>query len=352
MSRLAFQLQSRTFSSLVAFLLGTLILCSSAVMYHLSTVYAQGGPALHIANMDTAEDDAVTVPIRYRGNDNEIAAIVFSIDYDESCLHLDLTDADKNGRPDAIVPTVPAGLVASIIVDKSDTDGEIDVIIADYFPPFVILADTDELLTITFQPICQPPAGGMKTAAVNFSTSPEPSFGDISGQSVDGAATNGQVTVMSSQPAPTATPTVTPTPTIVPTTKALTPTPTPTLIATALPVTIIESFTAELHEDGVLLEWRTSSEAGTKSFTVRRLDLGQSSVFIPISDPVAAKYPQGGNYKTIDTDTGDATLIHYLLFEEKASGRPIAHYDLLIEFPISRGSNVDAHQIHIPVVRH
>jgi len=344
------------FFSLAATLLALLVV-GGALCAQLLTVRAQSAPQLYIAgNLHVAEGGRIAVPVSYQAHGNDIAALVFSVDYDETCLSLDLTDADHNGRPDSILPLIPTGMVASITVDATDTDGEIDVIVADYVPPFRVFTDTEALLLISFTASCRPPAGGEQRAPVNFSTDPSPSFGKASGQEVTGVATNGAVTVVSNRPAATATPTATglptttPTATIVPTTGPLTPTVTPTLIPTVAPQTIVESFSAELVDGGVRIAWQTSHEQNTQSFRVHRIAVSQETAFMPISDALPGAGPDGGSYQFLDTQIDPALTYTYLLVEEKQSGRSVAYYELIVVVGFS-GNGPLIHQLHIPLVR-
>lgn len=289
------------------------------------------GPTLQIGTVPAvAEGEAVTVPLAFTSQGATVAAVVFSLDYDESCLALNPRDANSDGRPDAITVTLPSGMFASITVDPTDTDGELDVIIADYFPPFVVLDDDATLLAITFETICVPLAGGARTAAIQFATEPSPSFGTPTGQSVSGAYLDGAVTIVSTQPAPTATPTVTATPTLIPTTPPMTPSATPTLIPTAPPVTVVDHFIATSYATTIHLHWQTSQEVNTKRFVIHRLPLGQSGEFQALPVAAASQGNQGGAYTLIDTQVAPGSQYTYLLIEEKNNGRFVPYYDLLL----------------------
>lgn len=336
-------------------LLFAILLCVGEVLAPQQlALFAQSGPELYIAaNLHVTEGDEITVPVGYRSHANDVAAVVFSIDFDETCLALDLTDADQNGRPDAIRPLNPTGLIASIAVDLMDTDGEIDVIIADYFPPFIALPDSEALLLIAFSTVCQPPAGSELRADVLFSTSPSASFGDSNGQSLDGMTINGGVTVESKQPAPTSTPLPTatqtpmPTATIVPTRPS--PTATATFVPTAIPATVIDYLHATPLKDGVYLEWQSSQEINTKSFSIHRLNLtAGDTAFTPLSTPVVSMGTNGGTYHLVDSTVEASDSYSYLLVEEKTNGRHVSYYDLLVVYgAVSDGT---AYQLHLPIV--
>ena len=74
---------------------------------------------------------------------------------------------------------------ASVTFDASDTDGELDITIADFFPPLGTLPDR-EVMSITFESV---DTSASVQGAVRFSLAPSASFGDTLGQSVPGTAT-------------------------------------------------------------------------------------------------------------------------------------------------------------------
>lgn len=312
-------------------------------------VVAQEGPVLRIAGgLAVQEEGMVTVPLSYQANGHEVVALVFSIDFDERCLALDLTDADGDGMPDTSSLHVPPNMSASIMVDVTDTDGEIDVLIADIFPPFTILPDTAQLGEFTFQAICKPTPGGQLAATVAFSNEPPPSFSDTKAKLIQGTASSNAVAILSKiPPTPTATgtrtplptstlpstPTPTSTPTLIPTafvsptaTPRLSPTATATLIPTAAPQTLVSRFTADVEIDGVMVQWETSQEVYTRAFQVYRLTLGQRASFVPLRGERLSQGAQGGTYSYFDNTADPAHPYSYLLVEEKQNGKRIAYY--------------------------
>ena len=123
-----------------------------------------------------------------------LSSVAFSLDYDEACLDFDPTDSDMDGIPDAVTVAAPAGFDVTVLFDPGDTDGELDVLIADV-PPDLVLP-SGELLTVGFDVVCSAVRGGSTTAGVEFSTDPAPSFGDTGGLSVAGAGRGGVVTIL------------------------------------------------------------------------------------------------------------------------------------------------------------
>lgn len=275
------------------------------------------GPILQIAaGGSVTSGQVLTVPIHYQSNGFAIAATSFSLDLDQSCLTLDTSDNNKDGRPDAIRFATPPGLNASASVDLTDEDGEIDIIIADYFPPFVTLPDLTPLLEIQLTAVCQPAPGATQQAHVAFSSDPPPSFGSTTGGSIMGTAIDGFVTIIGPALSPTAT--LTPTPPL-PTQPAAT----PTLVPTTAPVTIVESFTATPTANAVRLIWRTSSEANTAGFYLYRKQIegqGAERDFQLITPMVTGQGVQGGNYQFVDQNIEESAAYLYLLVEEKYNG--------------------------------
>lgn len=301
------------------------------------------GPILQIAAGGSVTSGQVfTVPIHYQSNGFAIAATSFSLDLDQSCLALDLSDNNKDGRPDAIRFATPSGLNASASVNLADEDGEIDIIVADYFPPFVTLPDLTPLLEIQLTAVCQPAPGATQQAYVAFSSDPPPSFGSTTGGSIMGTAIDGFVTIVG--PAlPTAT--LTPTPTV-PTEPAAT----PTLVPTTAPVTVVESFAATPTAHAVRLTWRTSSEANTAGFYLYRKQIegqGAERDFHLITPMVAGQGVQGGNYQFVDQDIEEAAAYLYLLAEEKYNGDHTEFIQLLITI---RLADYKPYQFLLPLI--
>lgn len=143
----------------------------------------------------TVDGSPVSVPVILTKNGLDITAVAFSVDFDQTCLSLDLEDANLDGVPDAIEFLVPIGFDRTVIVDLGDMDGEIDIFIFD-LPPDDLLPDGD-LVTITFDPLCSPMSGETEIVPVIFSADPSPSFGNTAGQDVPGTSVGGSVEIFS-----------------------------------------------------------------------------------------------------------------------------------------------------------
>lgn len=150
------------------------------------------GPRLSIPkNIPADPNSLVDIPVRFTSNGNNIASLVFSIDYDQTWLNF---DEDVNG---AIVFDLPDDFNGSCTPDKSDGDGELDCFILDPVPPLSSLPD-GVFLNVMLR-TKNPPTG--VTARVGFSTSSPPaSFGNDQGQSVSGTTVDGSVDIAGGGP--------------------------------------------------------------------------------------------------------------------------------------------------------
>lgn len=160
-------------------------------------------PELRISEQIAANaSEPVVVPVHYTSNGQEIASVVFSVDLDTTNLSFDPTDSDGDGIPDAVVFDVAAGFSASAAYDVGDSDGELDVFIADTFPPFASLADGD-LIRIMLE--AGAPAQNTDVP-IRFSRDPRASFGSTSGSSVSGSTSDGSVLISITASTPPAAP--------------------------------------------------------------------------------------------------------------------------------------------------
>lgn len=316
----------------------------------------QSGPTLQIsADLTTTAGSVITVPLRYTGNGLAVSAISFSLDLDQTCLAFDPSDGNQDGRPDAMTLYLPPGLNAIIAVDLTDEDGEVDVIIADLFPPFVTVPDRAPLLTLQLRAICQPDPGAIRTGAIGFSPDPEPSFGSPTGGSIQGTALDGLVTIVGPPVTMTPTPTTTPLPGSTPTLVPTAPTATPTLIPTALPTTVgataVESFVAAQVGAALRLTWRTTNEVDTAGFYLYRKQGNGPDIsleFQPITPLLPGQGVQGGDYAFIDQQVQANGRYLYLLVEEKRNGARTEFIQLLLTIQLA-----DSQPYHalLPLIR-
>jgi len=192
-----------------------------------------GGPIVALPQRHPAQAAAtVVVPITFDPAGKQVGATAFSIDYDEACLAFDYADANHDGRPDSVVVHTPPGYFAWIFFNAADTDGEIDIALADLMPPVATLA-AGTLVEISLRVVCAPqPPDTEREAAVLFSGDPSPSNGSLQGGYIaPGVVQHGSVLISAAPPPPTNTPTPvgTPSPTE---TQTETPIPTDTSVPT------------------------------------------------------------------------------------------------------------------------
>jgi Leucine-rich repeat (LRR) protein len=153
------------------------------------------GPMLRIPDhLPAYPGSTVRVPVQYSHNLFDIASLTFSIDFDQNCLVFDPTDNDGDGVPDSMMSHQPGAFGLSVAYDGTDPDGEVDVLLADLFPPLSSLVD-GELITIDFGVVCEPEPGETIVAPIGFSNDPQASFGDTAGRSIPGLTSGGAVEI-------------------------------------------------------------------------------------------------------------------------------------------------------------
>lgn len=230
------------------FLLLTLVAAVRGETVGVVAAAAVPGPSLTIPLSITAHSGStVTVPLHFRRNGFGISGIVFSLDFDPTCLAFSAQDNSGDAQPDAVHFALPAQLRGSVSYSATDSSGELDFVVADYAPPLATLPDTDQIIGVTFAALCTPAAGEEIVSLINFAEQPPPAFSDTRGNYVAGVVGNGSVRIGPPRPPVTATPiptvTITPPPTVTVTpTASVTPTPT---------VTPVPGTTADSDNDGV-----------------------------------------------------------------------------------------------------
>ena len=140
------------------------------------------------------QDEVVSLPLTLDSGVFDLSSLAFAVDYDASCLSFDPSDGDMDGLPDAFQLDVPAAFDVTVTFDAGDTDGEIDVLIADV-PPDVVLSD-GVLGSLQLLVTCAAAPGGSLDASVAFSDDPPISAGDGLGQSVPARGEAGIVRVL------------------------------------------------------------------------------------------------------------------------------------------------------------
>ncbi len=127
----------------------------------------------------------VTVPISFDADDNRIAALTFSIDFDQTCLGFDASTG--------IAFKVPSSFITQALYDPGDTDGEIDIAV------YSLSATVPEgaIVEITYSVSSDEGCRGA-TADVGFSDSPSAVFGDDRFRPVQGWTQGGSVKIADS----------------------------------------------------------------------------------------------------------------------------------------------------------
>ncbi len=124
------------------------------------------------------------------------------MDYDHTCLAFDTTDTNLDGIPDSIELSIPAAFnFVSVSFSSGDTDGEIDLLLADAASPLSSLPD-GTIAEITLTTTCPPDPGQSIVAPIAFSSEPPASFSDTFGQNVAGTVTDGSIQIDSTIAAP------------------------------------------------------------------------------------------------------------------------------------------------------
>jgi hypothetical protein len=250
-----------------------------------AAVVAQTNPLLAIPDgVPGASGQPVTLPVTYSANGNLCSSLIFAIDFDETKLSFDPTDADEDGIPDAISLNIPAAFFTSVTYDGADTDSEIDIMITD---PSIPLAGMPSrtLLNATF--MVNPGFTGL--ARVGFSTDPPASCGTTTGQGVTVTTDDGSVT------------------------------------DSALAIHLSD-FRAEAQADGVLVAWETASELGNQGFNLYRSatpgSVGDLMTFVPSQAPGSS---QGASYVWQDTDIVAGHTYWYWLEDVDLGGATTLH---------------------------
>ena len=128
----------------------------------------------------------VILPINFNPASSQVNSLIFSIDFDQTWLAFDNTDADLDGVPDAITFNLPSGFVAGVTYDAADTDGELDVALYNLTGSTALSSGTFMNITLS----TGNPAGDF-LAVVKSSIDPSASFGSTSGLSVLGVVQDG-----------------------------------------------------------------------------------------------------------------------------------------------------------------
>lgn len=160
-----------------------------------TTVAFVASPILEVPDLIPAfTGTTVTVPVNLHAGGVDITSLAFSLDFDETNLSFDTTDANADGIPDSVNFLTPGAFTASVFADLADTDGELDFDIHDQSLPAASLPD-GAIAEITFTAIGDPGSGNTRTAPVVFSADPAATFGGPDGRDVPGFTEDGSVLI-------------------------------------------------------------------------------------------------------------------------------------------------------------
>ena len=195
------------------------------------------GPVLAVPDYTTATaGQPVVVPLAFSNGGHAIDTIFFVLSYDATLLTLDATDANDDGIPDSIAPTLPDGYRLIPSIDIVGGEGRFQALI--YPSSGSAPLPNGDLATLTFDVPWRPTP---VPTYLDFLASPAPFFANTDDEVVPGNFAGGMIDI-SQIPTLTPTPSRTPTPTISPTpsatataTATASPTPSPTATATLSP---------------------------------------------------------------------------------------------------------------------
>ncbi len=146
------------------------------------------GPALSMPPaLMAGSGETVTLPIAYTSNGAEISSVVFTLDYDGTCLSFDDSDPDGDGTPAGITLSVPNSFSAAA---HYNNEGDLEVHIADFSNPLDALPDgvIGEMQVTT----CSATPGDDVNAAVMIVNA---SYGSTMGVSIPGTTSGAMINV-------------------------------------------------------------------------------------------------------------------------------------------------------------
>lgn len=172
------------------------LICTVLVIFHRSatcaapiTTSGATGATLTLPSLLTVEaGQTVALPVRLAGSDQQVAAAIFTLDFEPTLLHFDPTDRNGDNLPDAITFALPAGVIPKVTVAANT--GQLQFVLADWMPPLTPLPDS-ELAVIHLTAQATQPA----STTVAFIANPPASLGSVLGQSLPVATGNGLVLI-------------------------------------------------------------------------------------------------------------------------------------------------------------
>ncbi|MCE7988319.1 MAG: DUF11 domain-containing protein [Caldilinea sp. CFX5] len=150
------------------------------------------GPQLTLGDATIFADQTFTVPLTLATNGLAVVATTFAVSYDPTCLHVDPTDGNGDGLPDALHFALPTAVQTMVQMDP--TAGRINLFLADTTPPLTPLPD-GVIATLTLTARCRPVYGAEAATALTFAVAPPPSFSDPTAHALLGRTQAGAIVI-------------------------------------------------------------------------------------------------------------------------------------------------------------
>ncbi|MEM7131917.1 MAG: S8 family serine peptidase [Chloroflexota bacterium] len=136
----------------------------------------------------------IDVPISLESYAFDLGAAIFSLNMDSECLAFDMSDANEDGYPDAVVFAVPDDFNRSVLYTSTNGRGKLNFMIADLGDPIAVLPD-GTLLTVRFGLTCEPTLAEARIVELTFADAPSISFSDTSGHSIQAEKSDGRLRI-------------------------------------------------------------------------------------------------------------------------------------------------------------
>ena len=150
------------------------------------------GPQLTLGDATVYADQTFAVPLTLATNGLAVAATTFAISYDPACLHIDPTDGNGDGLPDALRLALPADVQTLAQLDA--TTGKLTLFLADTTSPLTPFP-TGNIANLTMTARCRPAYGTTVPTALTFAATPRASFSDLTAHALLGGTQAGALVI-------------------------------------------------------------------------------------------------------------------------------------------------------------
>jgi len=134
----------------------------------------------------------VTLPISLDTQGKQVNSTVFSVDFDQTWLSFDNSDANGDGVPDSLTWNLPVGYKGYVFFDPARTNGELNFAVFNAASSAAVLPD-GTLLNLKLN---VKNGTGSFLAQVKSSSDPLASFGGTNGESLAGVFNGGSVNIV------------------------------------------------------------------------------------------------------------------------------------------------------------